>query len=59
MIVEEWQKGVDSTSTSMEKVQAHELWLKSIHEAIRKEIRDDKPKDEEIPQGGFEGLKMT
>ena len=69
----DWNWGRYSTMSMDKRIMYQKLYLEyshnvvrakiasktSIHEAIREEIRDDKPKDEEIPQGGFEGLKMN
>lgn len=57
--MEEWQKGNNSTLTSLERVELHNKWLKQVHETIRKEIRQEKEKHEESTIQGFDGLKMS
>lgn len=57
--MEEWQKGNNSSLTSLERVELHNKWLKQVHETIREEIRQQKEKHEETTIQGFDGLKMS
>lgn len=57
--MEEWQKGANSSLTSLQRIELHNQWLKELHELIREEIRQEKVKDEDNTIQGFEGLKMS
>ena len=55
MEIQEWRKGNESTLTSMDRLELHNLWLKEIHKKLKEEIEKNKPqREEEILLGGFE-----
>lgn len=55
MKIEEWQKGDESEMTSLQRMIAHNEWLKEIHNEIREIILKEKKKeDTEELIGGFD-----
>lgn len=54
MELEEFQKGNDSTMTSLQRLDAHTLWLEKIHKEIKKTISKKKINETETyPIQGF------
>lgn len=48
---EEWQKGNDSKLTSLQRLELHNIWLKTMHEEIKNQIiikNNPDPSNEEI-----------
>lgn len=55
MKIEEWQKGNESSLTSLERLQLHNEWLKKIHADLQEQIKKSNPtKESEILLGGFD-----
>ncbi len=55
MELKEWQLGDESEMTSLQRMIAHNEWLKEIHNEIREKILKEKKKeDTEEIIGGFD-----
>ena len=51
---QEWQKGIDSKLTSMERLELHILWLEQLHSEMKQAILERRIKEIEVnPLQGF------
>jgi hypothetical protein len=53
MKIEEWQKGEETTLTSLQRLSLHNDWLQKIHQELRDKFEQDKPKEEQSSIIGF------
>lgn len=54
MTQQEWQKGIDSETPSMQRSLLHQEWLKEQHKDIKRAIEEKKVKEEEKTIVGFD-----